>query len=114
MNKKTTSPAAWRDSQNQPWIPLEYQQKHYPEAHVWMLNHCVFLGSFTHDHQHYDLGLYLQKETAGFVRDYISYAIVYGDNPGDYISGDVYLDSYDAVKVETVRRGLLMGYIKPI
>jgi len=110
MNKGTTSPKAWRDSQNQPWISLKYQQKHFPAADRWMWNYCEFLGSFTHDDKHYDLGLYLDAEYCG----HISYAIVYGNIPGEYISGPITLQCKDAVQAETVRRGLLMGFIKPI
>jgi len=109
-NNKETSPKAWRDKQNQPWIPLKYQQKNYPAANNWMWTYCEWLGSFTHEGKHFDLGLYLANGHS----PQISYDIVYGNVPGEYISGQITLTSNEAVQAETVRRGLLMGLIKPI
>ena len=103
------SPKAWRDEQNQPWIPINQQHKNFPAANVWMWTYCEWLGSFKDEEGNlYDLGLYLNDLHTP------SYAIVYGNIPGDYISGPISLDESMAHLKETVNRGLAMGFIKPI
>ena len=102
------SPKAWRDAHNKPWIPLHLQHKNFPAANVWMWTYCEWLGSFKDENGDlYDLGLYIGEKQ-------ISYAIVYGNIPGDYISGQIYLTEEDDVLQECVNRGLAMGFFKPI
>jgi hypothetical protein len=53
---------------------------YYPSGREWMWNYCIYLGPFTDSEGHnYDLGIYLGDEASA--------AIVYGDTPGDYLSG---------------------------
>jgi hypothetical protein len=53
----------------------------YPSAKDWMWNYCIYLGPFTDSEgNNYDLGIHLGRLGA-------SAAIVYGDEPGEYISG---------------------------
>jgi hypothetical protein len=57
----------------------------YPSATEWMWNYCISLGKFTDsDGNNYDLGMY--KTPYGT----FSNATVYGNNPGDYISGEIH------------------------
>lgn len=55
----------------------------YPSAKEWMWNYCIYLGPFTDSKgDNYDLGIYLYENGSK------SAAIVYGDTPGNYLSGD--------------------------
>ena len=55
----------------------------YPSAKNWMWNYCIYLGPFTaSDGSKYDLGIHLGAL-------WPSAAIVYGDEPGDYLSGNL-------------------------
>ena len=51
----------------------------YPEARDWMWDYCVYLGPFN---KKYDLGVYVHPEGD------LSAAVVYGNRPGEYISGE--------------------------
>lgn len=60
---------------------------HFPEAREWMWDYCIYLGPFTSSaDRHYDLGIHINKDIGG-----ISMAVVYGDVPGNYISGPLKL-----------------------
>jgi hypothetical protein len=55
----------------------------YPSAREWMWNYCIYLGPFTDsEKQNWDLGIFLDTD------NFKSAAIVYGDTPGNYLSGD--------------------------
>lgn len=55
---------------------------YYPSAREWMWNYCIYLEPFTDSEgDNYDLGIYLDVYTS-------SAAIVYGNEPGNYLSGD--------------------------
>ena len=75
---------------------------YYPEARNWMWTHCEYLGGFkcpdTGDE--YDLGVY--RAPGGQV----SLAIVFGNEPGDYLSGNIELckNSKQPAVVETLKR----------
>lgn len=63
----------------------EKENKFYPEAENWMWTYCEFLGKFTDSKgRNYDLGIYVGE------KPYISAAIVWGNTPGDYSSGDLH------------------------
>lgn len=68
----------------------------YPSAKEWMWNYCIYLGPFTDSKgNNYDLGIFMgDYEAFG----YASAAIVYGDEPGNYISGS--LRNYGEEKME--------------
>lgn len=56
----------------------------YPSAKDWMWDYCIYLGPFTDSRgDNFDLGIWM-----GDGNDY-SAAIVYGDTPGDYYSGEL-------------------------
>lgn len=56
----------------------------YPSARGWMWNYCLYLGPYTSSAGHkYDLGAHCEGEN-----DW-SAAIVFGNDPGDYLSGDL-------------------------
>jgi len=63
----------------------------YPSAREWMWDYCVYLGPYTVDGKNYDLGIFLKKDGEA------SAAIVYGDTPGNYISGDLSIFGKDEV-----------------
>lgn len=57
---------------------------HFPSSRTWMFDYCIYLGPYTcPDGNDYDLGIYIHPNGD------ISSAIVYGNDPGDYISGDL-------------------------
>ncbi len=61
------------------------QVKFYPEADSWMWNYCHYLGSIQLESGSYDVGIHKSREV-----DRYSFAIVYGNEPGDYMSGIIY------------------------
>lgn len=63
------------------------EDKFYPEADKWMWHYCIFLGKFVgSDGSEYDLGIHVRTYKD---KKYVSAAIVYGNTPGDYISGEL-------------------------
>ena len=55
----------------------------YPSAREWMWNYCMYLGPYTDSKgTNFDLGVYFKNGKVN------SFAIVDGNNPGDYFSGD--------------------------
>ena len=78
-------------------VNLDEQPMNYPGAKGWMWTYCTYLGPFT-DSQgfKYDLGVY----EGGYD---VSYAIVHGNECGDYISGSLESEM-DEAQSETVRR----------
>ena len=79
---------------------LDHAPLYWPKAKTWMWNYCIYLGPFTNFRgENYDLGIYLGPHERP------SAAIVYGDTPGDYLSGplaptvsDVYTETYKRAK----------------
>lgn len=72
----------------------------YPKAKEWMWNYCHYLGPFTdHNGDTYDLGVHIHPN-----EEQLSAAIVYGNEPGDYLSGD--LNTFDGELYDEVRRRL--------
>ena len=56
---------------------------YYPSAKEWMWNYCIYLGPFTDSKgENWDLGIYLDCP------EQKSAAIVYGNESGNYLSGD--------------------------
>lgn len=83
----------------------------YPSAREWMWDYCIYLGSFTDSYgRNYDLGIHEK-----------SAAIVFGNTPGDYSSGDLdyeFLIDHGRQPrecyAETIKRAELLGlYTKP-
>ena len=55
---------------------------YYPSAREWMWDYCIYLGPFTDsDNKNWDLGIWLGSTTCA--------AGVYGDVPGNYMSGEL-------------------------
>lgn len=52
----------------------------YPNHHI--RTYCLYLGSITLNDTNFDLGVYEQKDGS------VSHAIVYGEDPSEYISGE--------------------------
>jgi len=90
---------------------IENSVLNYPSAKEWMWNYCTYLGPFTDDRGDvYDLGI-----SADTYKDetYYSAAIVFGNEAGDYLSGD--LDRVEVGRdcyVETIKRAKLLGIMK--
>jgi len=75
------------------------QPMNYPGAKGWMWSYCIYLGPFTDSlGDKFDLGVHIGDGSL-----LPSYAIVYGNECGDYISGSLET-VYDEVHEETVRR----------
>lgn len=73
----------------------------YPSAIHWMWNYCIHLGPFTDSNgNNYDLGIYIDPASAIGP----SAAIVYGNNPGNYLSGTVHFRSQQECYVEMWKR----------
>ena len=94
----------------------------YPDAINWMWSYCLPLGKFTDSRgNNYDLGIHLEnKERNNFS---VSAAIVNGNTPGDYYSGDLInrpknesdneiLKLQDEKYEETIRRCKILGILK--
>lgn len=52
----------------------------YPNHHI--RTYCIYLGSLIYQGNKYDLGVYIHPDTS------VSHAIVYGDDPDKYMSGE--------------------------
>ena len=64
---------------------MNKEELFYPEALDWMWTYCLYLGPYTDEHgSNYDLGVFLD---GSFGR--ASFAIVYGNEDGQYISGSI-------------------------
>ena len=63
----------------------------YPLAKVWMWNYCIPLGKFTDSKgTNYDLGVNIVEDVFdGKPYREVSAAIVCGNTPGDYYSGNL-------------------------
>lgn len=89
----------------------------YPSATEWMWDYCIYLGSFIDSRgTKFDLGIYIDERDES--ADRILAAIVYGDEPGNYYSGELNrfgLDGHpmDEKYEETRRRAENLGYYKP-
>jgi len=56
---------------------------YYPSAREWMWNYCMYLGPYTDSKgNNFDLGVYFRDGKVN------SFAVVHGNNPGDYFSWD--------------------------
>tara|TARA_R110002020_G_scaffold99711_9_gene236437 strand:+ start:1084 stop:1359 length:276 start_codon:yes stop_codon:yes gene_type:complete len=79
---------------------------HYPASKAWMWNYCIYLGPFTDSKgNNFDLGIHIGQ-------DEISTAIVDGNEPGSYYSGDLNNTRHEHY-VETKRRAIECGLIEP-
>jgi hypothetical protein len=77
----------------------------YPSAKEWMWDYCIYLGPFTDSKgNNYDLGIYLGSDS------YPSAAIVYGNEPGNYLSG-FNINSKRECYIETWRRAKELNLI---
>lgn len=64
---------------------INVEELYYPSAIEWMWNYCHYLGPFTDSRgNNYDLGIYIDKSDGHY-----SGAIVFGNTPGDYYSGQL-------------------------
>lgn len=80
-------------------LMLDNAPLNFPSAKYWMWNYCVYLGPYTSTTGvKYDLGVYFQPGKGD-----CSAAIVYGDIPGQYLSGEFIGDNNEVYK-ETYRR----------
>jgi hypothetical protein len=60
---------------------------YYPDGRLSTWTYCLPLGKYTHPvtKKKYDLGVYVAGDNVE-----VSAAIVYGNEPGEYLSGDLY------------------------
>jgi hypothetical protein len=88
----------------------------YPSAREWMWNYCIYLGPFTDERGHnYDLGIFISNEVTGL--ESFSAAIVYGNTPGNYLSGSMKTFYYNdknpfSYYTEVYNRMKLLGLYK--
>ena len=81
---------------------------HYPSARDWMWDYCIYLGPYTNSvGQNYDLGIFIQTHSKE-----VSHAIVFGNEPGDYMSGDIKSFQRQDVHKENIRRATECGLYK--
>jgi len=83
---------------------------YYPSAKEWMWDYCIYLGPFTSENgKNYDLGIFLGDAILG-----PSAAIVYGDEAGNYISGQLknVIGDRPDYYLETVKRAEALNLIK--
>jgi len=63
---------------------------YYPSAKEWMWDYCIYLGPFTDSKGYnYDLGIYIDHNEEMQMTFY-SNATVYGNEAGEYKSGDFF------------------------
>ena len=75
-------------------------QLFWPEARKWMWDYCIYLGPYIDSEGHeYDLGIFVQTSTGE-----VSHAIVFGNEPGDYMSGDLKSFTYRECHKENIER----------
>lgn len=77
---------------------------YYPSAKEWMWEYCIYLGPFTDSKgKNYDLGMHIDNDSVFEISD----ATVYGNEPGEYMSGPLDRLEYVAMsetKQEVIRR----------
>ena len=84
----------------------------FPEAKEWMWNYCTPLGKYiSNTGELYDLGVYINP-----INKEVSAAIVYGNDPGSYLSGDLNLELFTDINYphnliyrETIQRAKAKG-----
>ena len=84
---------------------------YYPSAKEWMWSYCIYLGPFTDSKgDHFDLGIYINSDSVFEYSD----ATVYGNEPGQYMSGPINRPEYltSESKKEVVRRATELNLIK--
>lgn len=82
---------------------------YYPSAREWMWNYCIYLGPFTDSNgENYDLGIHISYEEI-FKNHHYSNATVYGNEAGEYMSGDFF--GFEIVD-EVVRRANNLNLIE--
>lgn len=89
---------------------------HYPSAMGWMWDYCIYLGPFV-DSLGRKLDLGVCTSAAAILPGEASAAIVYGNDPGDYMSGDLKSFCFDHPNpqecyVETAKRAIDAGLIE--
>ena len=86
---------------------LDNAPLHFPEARDWMWNYCIYLVPYSEKGINYDLGIFINSSNKA------SYAIVYGDHPGDYMSGnaDVVIPSRE-IHAETIKRAKALNLLR--
>lgn len=86
---------------------------YYPSAKEWMWTYCIYLGPFTDSKGgNHDLGIYIDDyhDEDSILR--YSNATVYGDEPGNYQSGDLYtFSTVNETAAEVVRRAKVLKLI---
>lgn len=84
---------------------------YYPSAKEWMWTYCIYLGPFTDSKGHnYDLGIYINRDSVFEISD----ATVYGNEPGEYMSGPLDRPEYVSMsetKQEVLRRAKQLNLI---
>lgn len=92
---------------------LDNVDLYYPGARGWMWDYCVYLGGYTDSSgKEYDLGIYVHP--CEYSKKGVSAAIVYGNNEGDYLSGEWVEDDEcwnSEVYKETWRRARVLGLL---
>ena len=79
---------------------------YYPSAKEWMWEYCIYLGPFTDSKdKNYDLGMHIDND---------SVFEIYGNEPGEYMSGPLDRPEYVSMsetKQEVVRRAKELNLI---
>jgi hypothetical protein len=87
--------------------PPQPQVVFFPDAHEWMWNYCVYLGSTECNGKQYDLGVFVSE-----MRDEpLSLAVVYDNQPGKFISGYLPVTNFHPFAAEFNR--LMALYLMP-
>ena len=91
---------------------IDKTKKHFPSADTWMWDYCTFLGQYTNKNgDNFDLGILLETKE-NHINEF-SFAIVYGNRPGSYISGQYQSNRENADFIlETVKRARVLKLIK--
>jgi len=79
---------------------------YYPSARDWMWDYCMYLGPYVDSNgEKYDLGVFVNTGFDDTDEPHYSAAIVYGNEPGEYISGELEPQRFTGEHyTETIRR----------
>lgn len=91
---------------------IDFSKKHFPSADEWMWDYCTFLGQFTDSSgDNYDLGIVLGSSDRIIIGEF-SLAVVYGNDPGNYISGGNFKSTdHREFVIETLKRARKLNLI---
>lgn len=92
---------------------LDSSKLNYPSAMDWMWDYCIYLGGWEDENGNkYDLGIHIEELDSDYYN--FSAAVVAGNEPGRYFSGDLDIDQGRELRpiyIETRKRAIDLNLI---